>query len=173
MDPTWYIIRHSLATHSTTGYGDHVIDAPILPDTIPAIEAMATQLSSIGDSINASSELLRCRQTAAIISAKTGKLFIFDKRLNEFVVEPPKLVTETFVDFKARIISFVQTMSRTGSERIIVVTHGAVVSALTHYLVQNNVTEQQLLEYPDCGVMTTIHHTSVTYKDFRTMKGAL
>jgi len=173
MDPTWYIIRHSLATRSTSGYGDQILDASILPDTVPAIEEMAGYLHTIGDSINVSSELLRCRQTAAIITAKTGKQFIFDKRLNEFVEEPPKFVTETFVDFKARVISFVQTISRTNSERIIVVTHGAVVSALMHYIVQGDVTENELLDYPDCGVMITIHHKSVTQKDFRITKGTL
>ena len=162
MIPTWYLIRHALATRSTSGYGSDILTASILPDTIPAIQNISRYLLTITESVQYSSELLRCRQTAAIIESVTEKKFIYDPRQNEYIEHSDTHAIEEFVDFKKRIISFVHTTLQTESSHIIIVTHGAVIAAITHILTNGDFSKNTLLDYSPCGTLRTIRDQIVT-----------
>jgi broad specificity phosphatase PhoE len=159
MAPTWYIFRHALATYSKNGYGDQIISAPILPEARASIEAMAHYLNDITSSANYSSEYLRCRQTAEIISNVANKKFVFDDRINEFHDEP-------FEAFHERVHNWYSEVANAQPANIIVCSHGAVLSALRHIVIRGDFIEQGLLDYPPCGELMIIRDKEVQIIDF-------
>lgn len=146
-DKIFYIVRHGLATHSTTGYGDNVYTATLLPEGILPIEHMAEYLQTIPTNIHVSSEIIRARQTATIISKKTGKIFVFDKRLNEYWPESP----EPFPAFHDRIKNFLDEIKIKKEKHILIVTHGAVIAALKNFILTGTFDASLLFDFPLCG----------------------
>src|SRR5215213_4420037 len=96
---TIYIIRHGMAVHPSEGYGSRVLTAELLPEGIPPIQRLARYLTLMPSDYQACSEVLRCRQTAAIITEATGKPFVVDPRLREYH-------QESFADFSERVKNF-------------------------------------------------------------------
>jgi broad specificity phosphatase PhoE len=156
---TWYLFRHGLATHSTTGYGDTILTASILPESIEPTQNIAHRLLTIGPSIQFSSSILRCIQTTDIISNIIHKPFTQDKRLNEYY-------QDTFETFSKRILNFVTDMEHTSAQNIIVCTHGSVIAGIHHYVVDGTFLEKNLYEYPECGELLIIHKGVVTIENF-------
>src|SRR5689334_8674552 len=87
MSQTYYIFRHGRAVRPGEHYGNKILTAPLLSEYKEPVKRLAEFLKSIPQSRNFSSEIVRCRQTAEIITQVTGKEFIFDSRLNEFYHE--------------------------------------------------------------------------------------
>lgn len=146
---TWYLFRHALATYSTQGYGEEILTASILPEAIPSIEKLAQHLNSVSKSLNLRSELARCEQTTDIITKITGKVFVPDKRLNEFY-------RETYDALRKRIWNFVDEMFQTKRENLLLCTHGIVIAAIKHILLAGDFSEKHLLDYPACGELLII-----------------
>lgn len=146
---TVYLLRHGLATHSTNGYGDQIVTAQILPESIPIIKKMAEFLKDKPTDVNISSEFLRCKQTARMITNITNKQFEFDKRLNEFY-------EETFTQFKERLQNFLQEVGNKKYSSILICTHGAVIAGLKHLLLKNNLEEENLSDFALPNVLTII-----------------
>lgn len=161
-DKIFYITRHGLATHSTNGYGDKVYTATLLPEGIPPIERMAEYLQTIPTDLNASSEVIRCRQTAALISKKTGKEFVFDSRLNEYWPGSP----EPFPTFRDRIKSFIDEIKTKKEKRILIVTHGSGIAALKYYILTGNFEKINLPDYIPCGTLLIINGKRPNLIDF-------
>lgn len=159
---TFYLVRHGLATHSTTGYGDKVYTAELLPEGIPPIERMTDYLNNIPTNINTSSEIIRCRQTAEIITKKTGKEFVFDKRLNEYWSESK----EPFEEFHDRIQNFLNEIAWKEEKNILVVTHGAVISAIKNFILHEEYSESKLYDFSKTGVLIIIKEGKVEEIDF-------
>lgn len=158
---TWYLFRHALSTYSKHGYGDEVLSAQILPSETKPIEQMAQYFLKVPNSINFSSEIIRCIQTAQIISKPTGKQFATDKRLNEYH-------GESFEEFTIRVTSWLDGIeaSQTASENILVCTHGAVIAALKHIILKGTFSEDNALDYPECGELWIIRDKKVESIDF-------
>ncbi len=155
----WYILRHGLTAYSTQGYGDKILSARILPEAVFSIEKMGNYLSKVPNSANYSSQLIRCVQTADIITRITGKVFTPDKRLNEFH-------QETFSEFYERVFSWFKEVNTTQPKCVLVCTHGAVIAALKHMLLEGDFSESQLLDYTQCGELLAIKDKKLEIVDF-------
>jgi broad specificity phosphatase PhoE len=146
---TFYIFRHGLATHSTVGYGNEILSAQLLPEGYPAIEKLAEYLKNIHTDAFFSSEILRCKQTAEIIAQKTGKQFVADSRLNEFY-------TESFEDFCKRVQSFVDKVTTMPANSVAICTHGAVLAAMKHLILEGEFLQRDELDFPPPSGMVVI-----------------
>lgn len=123
----WYIFRHGLATHSTQGYGDRILTAEVLPEGIPPIRRLGRYMQSVPFDDGVRSELIRCQQTAAIVTEATGRQFRADPRLNE-------QYRESFEVVRDRVHSFVEETLATPAQHIWVCTHGVIIAALKSFL---------------------------------------
>lgn len=160
---TYYIFRHgeTFATKAGTGYGVRVFSAPILPEAHAALERMGAYLAQVENSYNISSEILRCRQTVEIISEKSGKSFVFDKRLNEFFLE-------SFGHFKKRLQSVLADIEKQTAENILICTHGAGISGLISLLTpkKDMPAAFDIFHYPMPGVLTIIKGETIQEVNF-------
>ncbi len=150
MYPEIYIFRHgetNVTKNGLSSYGEEVFSAPILPDFIPSIEKMGDFLKSIPSQLNFSSEILRCRQTAEVISRVTGKKFEFDGRLNE--VAPG----ESFFGLSSRVSDFVRGLEEYHDETVMICTHGALIAALAQFVIKNDFTEKDYGNFPPPGTV--------------------
>ncbi|MDX2161050.1 MAG: histidine phosphatase family protein [bacterium] len=147
----WTIFRHGLATHSKTGYGDQIWTAQVLPEGIPPIQRLAGFLQHEGTrpDMAACSELLRCRQTAAIVTAATGVAFTPDARLNE-------QIDETFDQVRERVRGFIAAVNASPHQSIWVCTHGAIIAALKNLLTVGLFTPSDALDYTKPGEILRI-----------------
>ncbi|MDE2025847.1 MAG: histidine phosphatase family protein [Patescibacteria group bacterium] len=153
---TYYIFRHGLATHSTTGYGDAIVNAHILPEGKAAIERMAEYLKVIPTDYNVTSEFIRCKETADIITKYTGKTFVSDARLNEYSAEE-NYNHETFEAFRQRLLMFLLDMEQDQSKQtILVCTHGAAIAGLKHILTEGRFTTDVRFDFPLPGVLLIV-----------------
>lgn len=157
--PTWYLFRHALATYDKKGYGDQILTAAILKHEVAPIEKMATYLQKVKDSINVSSTLLRCKQTIDIISRGSGKIFITDKRLNEYY-------SESFEEFHQRVTQWVHDIGKIQPSAVLVCSHGAVIAGIKHTLLYGDFRENDIRDYPDCGQLLIIKHKSTKLVNF-------
>ncbi len=156
---TYYLVRHGIATHSTHGYGKRKLTAPILPEAIPMIRRLAESLKAVGESINISSEIIRCRETSAIITEITGKKFTYDKRLNEDY-------HEMVGDIRDRVKAFLDVVIQAPQKNVIVCTHGIVISAIKNLLTRNKFVTSDYLDYPPTGTLMIIEGKEVRTINF-------
>jgi broad specificity phosphatase PhoE len=167
----FYIFRHGLATLSTSGYGDQIYSAPLLPEAVPPITHLAEYLKPIPSRLNFSSEILRCHQTADLVTQVTGKTFLFDERLNEYH-------QETFTEFSSRVTEFLRFVidladdSATNShdsprfENILICTHGAVIACLKNLLLKDSFTTDDELDYTMPGELMILQNGELQVIDF-------
>ena len=159
---TIYIIRHGMAVHPNEGYGSRVLTAELLPEGIPPIQRLARYLALMPSDYQARSEVLRCRQTAAIITEATGKEFVVDPRLREYH-------QETFADFSERVKAFADELRESNYPNVTLVTHGAVIAALKHYLIDDSFSKRDETDYTQTGQLLVIHDDKTTeVLDFNT-----
>ena len=152
----YYIFRHGLATHSTTGYGDEIFSAHILPEGKKAIERMAEYLKNISTDFNVSSELIRCQETAEIVSRVTGKKFATDSRINEYSAEE-NYSNESFEAFRQRLLTFLLELEQDEAKQtIIICTHGAVIAGIKHILTEGRFTTDSRFDFPAPGVLIIV-----------------
>lgn len=161
MNKNFYIFRHGLATKDLTGYGDQTLTAGILKEGIPAIQKLAEYLKNIPTDANYTSLIPRCLETVKIVSKITGKKFIPDTRLNEFY-------NETIEQLSARIRSLVKDIEQSPAQSIAIATHGGVIAALIHLIIDNNhqFNEDDLLDYPHPAGLVIIKDGTVTMLNF-------
>ncbi len=164
---TYYIFRHALATHSTKGYGERIVDAHILPEGVKPIEKMAEYLKSVQADFAVSSEFIRCKETTEIVTAISGKTFTLDSRLNEFSQEE-NYSKETFEEFRNRLLLFLLDMEQDNSKQtFLICTHGSVIAGLKHILTEGRFTTDTRFDFPPPGVLVIIELTGqVKERDF-------
>lgn len=162
----YYIFRHgeTFATRDNVEYGKHVIDATILPEGIPVTKRLADYLKNIETDFNVRSEFLRVAQTAEIITNVTGKEFVTDERLNDTLVAPKKFLnvfprTESRQNFIDRVSSFVSELQTKSYQTVLIGTHGGVIAALKHIITKGEFTYDQIMDFPNPGVLTVIKDT--------------
>jgi broad specificity phosphatase PhoE len=157
-DKQWYIFRHGLATHSKTGYGDRILTAEVLPEGIPPVRRLATHLMPMPYDYGAVSAFLRCQQTAAIVTEITGRTFVTDERLNE-------AHGETIEQVRDRVADFVESMLASPYQHLWVCTHGIVIAALKHLILEGEFLPRDQNDYIQPGELLVIRgqHASVVH----------
>jgi broad specificity phosphatase PhoE len=152
----FYIMRHgeTFATKRNTGYGWKILTASILEEGKPIIEKQGKYLRNKEIEYCVASPIKRCKQTSAIVRAESGKDIFFDRRLSEFFLE-------SFGGFKKRVRSFLKEMDEKGYEEVLIITHGAVIAALTHLLSRDTFQISEITDYPKPGVMTIIEREKI------------
>ncbi|OGM18916.1 hypothetical protein A2686_03925 [Candidatus Woesebacteria bacterium RIFCSPHIGHO2_01_FULL_38_10] len=159
----YFIFRHAqtFKTKYSIPYKEKIKTARILPEGIPAIKGLSKYLKEkIIDSYY-TSPFIRCTQTAKIISQITGRAFVNDERLGEFM--EPK---ETFDQLKSRVQNFLQDLEKEGGKCLAICTHGAVISALKHLITTGIYELENLPDYPDPGILLKIKNKKTNYFDF-------
>lgn len=170
----YYIFRHG-ETHTTkTGeeYGATIVTAEILPEGIPVIKRLANYLKDIPTDFNVRSEFARVKQTAEIISEITGKKFQKDKRLNDVMLPPDSVnpkdypFIETYNDITKRVNGFLQDLDKKGYKNVLIGTHGGIIAAIKHLLIENKFEGDDLYDFPRPGVLTIIREGKIQEIDF-------
>lgn len=159
MKKNLYLFRHALATKSKRGYGKKILSATLLDDGIPAFKKLTLFLKDIRESLNISSKILRCRQSAKIISQITHKKFIYDPRINEFY-------HEEFEDFTKRVTDFLQDLEKNDHQNIIICTHGIVIAAIKNLILKGKFTKSNRYDYPPTGELVIIKNNKIQNIDF-------
>jgi broad specificity phosphatase PhoE len=158
---TIYIFRHGMAVHPNLGYGDRVLTAELLPEGIPPIERLGQYLIDVESDYQVCSDVLRCRQTAAIVTEATGKPFLIDPRLKEYH-------QETFDQLAQRTKAFHdEILQSTAYQNVMVCTHGSVIAALKHYLIDGYFERRHETDYIQTGQLLIVNDDkSVEVVDF-------
>jgi broad specificity phosphatase PhoE len=146
---TYYIFRHGMAVYPNQSYGSRVLTAELLPEGIPPIQRLARYLIHVPSDYQACSEVLRCRQTAAIVTEATGKSFVIDPRLREYH-------QETFDELSRRTKAFCEEIQQSGYQNVMICTHGAVIAALKHYLTDGYFDRRHETDYTQTGQLMII-----------------
>lgn len=149
----YYILRHAqtYASKHNVSYGDgeENFNTHILPEGIPPIERVAKFFKEEGIDRYISSEYIRCKETARIISKATGMEFVFDKRLNEYLNESSENLLE-------RLKNFLEDIESKGYNSVALCTHGAVIAAIKHLLIRGSLQGELLYDYPPPGILLII-----------------
>ena len=159
MNQTFYILRHGLAVKPGEEYGSRTFTAGLIPEGKPAIKKIAEYLKDKPTDINASSSVLRCKESAEIIEGITGKKFVYDKRLYEFHAE-------SFGSVEKRVKSFFDEVTHKNYKNILICTHGAIIGALKSLILTGNMTANSVLDFPDSGVLLKIKDKRVEEINF-------
>lgn len=158
---TFYLVRHGLATHSKRGYGIHKLTTGLLPEGRPAIKRLAEALKDVKESVNISSEIIRCRETSTIISEIIGKNFTFDRRLNENY-------HETIGQIRARVVAFMDDLQKYPQNNVIICTHGVIIAAIKNLLVNGKFVTSQIADHPLTGELMVIDDKRIQVTSFNT-----
>src|SRR3989344_2307919 len=95
-----YIFRHGMTLQSKNNVPytpENYKTSPLLDEGIPVIEKIGNYLKDIKTDVNYTSPILRCTQTAEIISEISGKIFLPNDLLTEY-----GQWVESFEDLRAR-----------------------------------------------------------------------
>lgn len=169
----FYIFRHGetfSSINNDSGYGDKQFTAEILPEGRVVIEKLAEYLAAAKPDHAASSEILRARQTADIVSNITGVKFKTDPRLNEMLdengLEPNYPYSGYFEEKRAEVESFLDEMKKKNFRTVFVCTHGYVIAALKNLLVYNSFPLEKVHDYPKPGVLIIVENGVAREIDF-------
>lgn len=158
---TFYIFRHGVTFYSKTNtpYPADQNSADILQEGIPATEKIGKYLKNIKTDGNFCSEIYRCRQTSEIVSKISGKKFVFDHNLNEYI-------ENQFDEFNVQIKEFLKFLKRNNLKSIAICTHGAVIAGLKHLITEGEFKSEQIFDFPNPGIITKIENLEVEEIDF-------
>lgn len=163
MTKNYLLFRHGItfASEDDTPYGEAVLSAPMLPEGIPAITRLGEYLKNIETDVNLSSPLLRCKQTVEIVTKVSGKSFQFEEQLREYY-------KETFAEFRERMENYLKELENSTYKNILICTHGAVIAAFKHLLLEAKFEEYpHLHDYPKTGIILAIKNGKVEEFSFR------
>lgn len=140
---TYYFLRHGLATRREDGYGPDILTAKLLPEGIVEAEKSAWFLKDLepAPEVAFASPVLRCQQTAEIVTRVTSWTFITDDRLREFH-------QETIAELSERAQSWLAEVEQLPTNVILACTHGSVIAALREAILGSPLTEANVYDYP-------------------------
>lgn len=159
----YYIFRHgeTLYTKNYKGfYGWNIFTASIIDEGVPAIVRIGEYLKDKPTDFNVSSQYKRCKQTVKIINQVTGKGFVFDRRLNEFIFE-------TYGNLLRRTKSLLDFINEHLYNNVVICTHGAVIAALVTQILGEEFNWKNRLSYPDPGELIIIEDGKLEKISFR------
>lgn len=153
MSNTFYIFRHGETYFSKNNvpYGDKVLTAELLPEAQQQLRKVASELKDISTDFNVSSPVKRCKESAAIVSEITGKEFVYDERLSEWIEKK-----ESFEALRDRLADFLSDMKKSKYKDIAVCTHGACIAGLKHLIEEGKFEPSDIHDYPTPGVVLTL-----------------
>lgn len=137
----------------------------ILPKATPALTKIGEFLKNIPTDENYRSPYLRCDQSAQIVTRYSDKKFKIDDRIREFEGNG-----EEFADFYKRVYSFLEDIQRENYSTISICTHGAVIAALKHVIVNGKFDHYQIFDYPSPGELVIIKDKKVKVINFNSKK---
>jgi broad specificity phosphatase PhoE len=164
-----YVARHAEAEHNVHDLSHDVgaLDVPLTSNGIEQATALAEKLRNVKLEAIYVSQLLRTKQTAAIVNTTHGVNLIPDARINDIVtgmVGRPfsefrqALATssdpwntrlgsgESFEDEKARAIAFLRDLKKKGYRCVLVVTHGGIANIM--FGLAHNLNNEQTFNRP-------------------------
>lgn len=154
---TFYLVRHGEAENNVSGIGNSLPEKRkmrLTEEGIRKVAMTAERLSKKPIDVILSSPIERTRETAAIISKKTGAEVLIDERLHEtglgiyndgpiekfFSKYPdnhmrfspdPADGTESFIDMRGRLENFLRDVKQVFvNKAVVVVSHGDVLDQL-------------------------------------------
>lgn len=154
---SYYLFRHG-DTYETLHhlvYGKNILIAPIISEAKIYIRKMGEFLNTKSIDLLVCSEILRCRQTAEIISNIIRNPFFPDQRLNEYDPDSP-YTPETFAKFMARVSSLLAEFESGNFQHIAVCGHGSGIAALTNLISFGKFSEENFSDYPEPGIIWII-----------------
>ncbi len=164
MKKTYYLFRHgeTFVTQSKgkkLWYGLHHFSAPTLPTGFQATKSIGAYLKNKPIDYYVSSQYLRCKETAAIVSKSTHKKISFDKRLNSFFIETPW-------HFRKRLQNFLADMESSDFQSIAICTHGLVLLVLVMLLTKKRFRFKEVFIHPLPGQLLIIKHGKLQIMNF-------
>ncbi len=160
-----YIFRHGLTEQVKQNINytiENVRTAELLPEGLPAIEKLALYLKNIPTDYNVASPFVRSVKTVEIVENITGKKFVFDNHLGEYVFQEG----ESFGQMAGRIRDFLNDLEQKHYSSVAVCTHGAIISGLKYLKTKGEFKLPELTDYPLPGVLTIIKDKTVSEIDF-------
>lgn len=148
-----YIFRHgeTFFSKNEIPYGENVLTAPILEEGIPSIKRIGETLKGIDSEYCVASPVLRCKQTVGIIKEISGNDFEFDDKITEYN-------NETIEALRQRVQEFINKLNEGGYKTVFICTHGAVIAALKHLCTSATFEIENLIDYPDTGIIVAIEN---------------
>jgi broad specificity phosphatase PhoE len=148
---TYYLFRHglTLAVKRKRWYWNTLWSAQIIDEGKPSLERLAAYMKDIKADYYVTSPFLRCRQTAAYVEKVTGKKFVIDKRVGEYVFELPWRVTDRFR-------RFITEMEKSDNDTIVICTHSIGIEMLLPYLTKGRMDFFHRVIAPQTGVLTIV-----------------
>jgi len=140
-------------------YGIKHFSARTLPTGFQATEKIGKYLKNKSIDLCVSSQYLRCRETAAIVSKHIHKDFIYDKRLNSYFIETPW-------HFRKRLQNFLNTIENADYQSVAICTHGLVLSVLVSLLTEKHFTLKDIFSPPLPGELLVIKNGQVEVISF-------
>ncbi len=158
---TYYIFRHgqTIETYTKTPYGENILTSDLIPQGKSAISRLGDYLKNREPQANFSSPLPRCKSTVKIIEKKLTNKFIFDNRLTEYY-------NETFYKLKKRVAAFLKEIEIQNYQSVSICTHGAIIAAVTHLVIDRYLSVAHLLKFPDPGILRIIKNGKVEEVNF-------
>ena len=163
---TFYIFRHG-DTVNTGGIkrlwrnGGGPRNLPILQKSKYALGEMGKYLKDIPTDANFTSPYLRCRQSSEIVREFSGKKFVTDERIRELRDD-----IHGFVHFKKRVKEFLKEIEDKGYKSVAICTHGAVIAAIKHLVIDGKFFYFQGIDFPSPGKLMVIEDKKVKILNF-------
>ncbi len=164
---TFYIFRHGNTIDSDsllTKFFGHKHDShglAILPRAVPALERIGTFLKNVDTEVNFTSPYLRCRESTQIVGKIAEKRFKTDERLREFEKNG-----EGFPSLRNRVRSFLDDVNKKNYSSVSICTHGGVIAAIKHLVLNNRFYFFQLWDFPAPGNLIIINGGEVKTINF-------
>lgn len=154
---TFYLFRHGLATHSTSGYGDRALTAELLDEGKTAVHQLGAYLQHFPVELALTSPVPRCLQTAAIVTEHTHWQFQVEPQATEYY-------PEIFGPFHQRLTAFAAHLTQLPHQHIAICTHGGVIAGLRHLITDASFIESQILDYPSPAGLVIVDTDTQTTK---------
>lgn len=136
MQNKYILLRHGETKYQAQGLKvipyteEDKMSLPITESGRKKIEEDAKELKSKNIDFIYSSDFLRTRQTAEIVSKETGVEIVFDKRLEDIEVDG----SESIQDVKKRAVSVIENLEKKYKNKtILIVSHGDPLRTLMDY----------------------------------------
>jgi broad specificity phosphatase PhoE len=162
-----YIFRHGDTTETDKwwlkfigrNYNSHNIK--ILPKARVALERIGSFLKGVKTDADFTSPYIRCIESSDIVGRISNKKYTVDKRIQELEREYRDLV-----GFNKRVTSFFNEIVGKNYSAISICTHGAVMGALKHLVIEGRFHRFQIWDYPAPGNLIIIKDGKVEKINF-------
>ena len=140
-------------------YGPRHFSARIDTGSVDDIKKIGTWLQTKPLDLIMTSEYLRCRETAEIITEIINKEYTLDNRLNSIFFETPWQV-------KKRVVRFLEDRERSEQNHIAICTHGYIIAVLQSLLLNKKLTLIDTFKQIQPGVLLVLSRGKMEIRIF-------